>query len=147
MRPIGIIIHLKKLPTPSCSNLNSGVIRWNKVMKFHFRAFSSNHVTKRALELLNIIYLSDFRCSLTSLTLFHYLLISTVGQAEGLSVNGRIPATHQYTCTKGTQVDYFLPRDAAEKIWSFWNRHQSPKSPFPSTCLVPGFLAHSRINF
>jgi len=56
--------------------------------------------------------------------------------------NGRVTAKHQYTCTKGTQVDYFLPRDAAEKIWSFWNRHQSPKSPFPSKCLVPGFLAH-----
>ena len=53
--------------------------------------------------------------------------------------NGRVTAKHQYTCT---QVDYFLPRDAAEKIWSFWNRHQSPKSPFPSKCLVPGFLAH-----
>jgi len=53
-------------------------------------------------------------------------------------------AKHMYTCTKGIQVDYFLPRDAAEKIWSFWNRHQSPKSPFPSKCLVPGFLAHWR---
>ena len=29
--------------------------------------------------------------------------------------NGRVTAKHQYTCTKGTQVDYFLPRDAAEK--------------------------------
>jgi len=43
------------------------------------------------------------------------IFISTVGQAEGLSVNGRIPAKHQYTCTKGSQSDYFLPRDAAQK--------------------------------
>ena len=46
-------------------------------------------------------------------------LISTVGQATGLSVIGQIPATHQYTCNKGTQLDYFLPRDAAEKYGHF----------------------------
>jgi len=26
-----------------------------------------------------------------------------------------LTATHQYTCTKGTQAEYFLQRDAAEK--------------------------------
>ena len=41
--------------------------------------------------------------------------------------NGRVTAKHQYTCTKGTQVDYFLPRDAAEKIWSFWNNEMKEK--------------------
>jgi len=38
-------------------------------MKFHYRAFSSNHVTESFLELLNLIDFSDFRGSRTILTL------------------------------------------------------------------------------
>jgi len=38
-------------------------------MKFHFRAFLSNHVTEKILELLKLIYLSDFRGSRTILML------------------------------------------------------------------------------
>jgi len=69
----------------------------------------------------------------------HPILISTVGQAEGLSVNGRIPAKHQYTCIKGLQSDYFLPRDAAQKIWSFWNRHQFQNLRSNLNVLYPAF--------
>jgi len=39
--------HLRKLPTPPCSSLNSGVIRRSRVIKFHYRPFSSNHVTNK----------------------------------------------------------------------------------------------------
>ena len=38
-------------------------------MKFHYRAFLSNLVLQRVLELLNLIDLSDFRGSRTILTL------------------------------------------------------------------------------
>ena len=38
-------VHLRKLPTPPCSSLNSGVIRMSRVMKTHYRAFLSNHAT------------------------------------------------------------------------------------------------------
>jgi len=87
-----------------------------------------------------------FLSSLASLAIHFKPSFNTdrTDRPKGDPYNGRITAKHQYTCTKGTQVDFFLPRDAAEKIWSFWNRHQSPKSPFPSKCLVPGFLAHWR---
>jgi len=63
------MIHLRKLPTPPCSSLDSGVIRGSRVTKFHYRAFSSNYVTKRLLELLNFIDFSVFRGSRTILTL------------------------------------------------------------------------------
>jgi len=36
----------------------------------------------------------------------YHALISTVGRAQ-LGRHGRITATHQYSCTKGTQADYF----------------------------------------
>jgi len=62
-------IHLRKLPTPPCSSLDSGVIRRSRVMKFHFHAFSLNHVTERFLKLFNLIDFSDFRGSRTILTL------------------------------------------------------------------------------
>jgi len=54
--------------------------------------------------------------------------------------------TCMYTRTQCTVADYFLPRDAAEKLWSFWAGRRFLKSPFLSKHLVPGFLAHSRIN-
>ena len=38
-------VHLRKLPTPPCSSLNSGVIRMSRVMKIHYRAFLANHAT------------------------------------------------------------------------------------------------------
>ena len=43
-------------------------------MQFHYRAFSSIHVTGIFLELLYLIYLSDFRGGVTydfDVTLFH----------------------------------------------------------------------------
>jgi len=52
---------LKNPPTPTCSSLNSSVIRMYRVMKFHYRAFLSNLVNQRVLELSNLIDQSDFR--------------------------------------------------------------------------------------
>jgi len=62
-------IHLRKLPTPPYSSLNSGVIRRSRVMKIHYRTFLANHATLDILEFLNLIYLCDFLGSRTILTL------------------------------------------------------------------------------
>ena len=66
---IPAVIWFVQLPTPPCSSLHSDVIRRSRALKFHYRAFSSYLVTERFLELLNLIYLSDFRGSSTILTL------------------------------------------------------------------------------
>ena len=47
-------IHLRKLPTPPCVNLNSSIISRSSVMKYHYREFSSNLFTERLWELLNL---------------------------------------------------------------------------------------------
>jgi len=63
-------IHLKNLPTPKCSSLNPDVIRRSRIMKFHYREFSWNHATANFLELLSLIYLSDFQGSPANIKIF-----------------------------------------------------------------------------
>ena len=70
-------VHLRKLPTPPSSSLDSGVIMRSRVMKLHYREFFSNHITERFFKLLNLIDLSDF-LGVTynfEVTLFHNTII------------------------------------------------------------------------
>jgi len=119
---------------------------------FRLRQYRQKNALKTIF--LSNLFISFYRCTYIITTLTHVILILFCSIFAFpihyihfyyidrlLRRHGRITATHN-TCTKGTQVDYFLPRNAIEKIWSFWNRHQFSKSPFLSNVWYPAFYVY-----